>query len=507
MTEEQPWRDRDRLAALLRGWRRHAGSDLFRVLAGDGWLELRLAGDERRSFFFAALAGATLLCDVAGPLPRNVRAALPEDPRPPCGGHLDGARFTGAGIMPDDLVAALRLERRNGEPAILLCQMFGARGNATLLDPSDRLLWALHRPPHPALIRGPRDDDLWSAGPAAAPAAGDGGEAVHRGGGRVARRCRRLGLQRLARALEETLAGRLNARVRRRLKQQRRLVANLERDLVTADAGESVRRDAEALAAHLHLWRPGLERLDVADPRDGQPRQIPLDPARDAAANLDRLFKEARRAERGRDLIDERLATARHDLATLLEAERTLAEACRRPAAAEPEGAGDPQLRTELATPRLDALLAWRETEAELVAPPRRAAGAGPEEPARPFRRYRLAGRWEVWIGRSAAENDLLTHRHAALRDIWFHAQGVTGSHVVLRTGGRPDQVPQRIIAQAAALAALHSKSRHAGIVPVIYTERRYVRRPRKSPPGTATCLRHESLFVEPGVPEGAEAV
>ena len=137
-----------------------------------------------------------------------------------------------------------------------------------------------------------------------------------------------------------------------------------------------------------------------------------------------------------------------------------------------------------------------------------RAAGArpgrhGPEEPARPFRRYLIDGRWEAWVGRSNQENDELTHRASHVKDIWLHAQGVSGSHVILRTEGRPDQVPQKVIAKAAALAALHSKAKHSKLVPVIWTERRYVRKPRKAAPGTAVCLQEKSLFVEPGVGAG----
>ncbi|MCB1185353.1 DUF814 domain-containing protein, partial [bacterium] len=128
-----------------------------------------------------------------------------------------------------------------------------------------------------------------------------------------------------------------------------------------------------------------------------------------------------------------------------------------------------------------------------------------PEEPARPFRRYLIDGRWEVWIGRSNTENDELTHRAAHNRDIWLHAQGVPGSHVILRTAGRPEQVPRTVLAKAAALAALHSKARHAGLVPVIHTEKRYVRKPRKAPAGTAVCLQDSSLFVAPGVMAGVE--
>jgi predicted ribosome quality control (RQC) complex YloA/Tae2 family protein len=136
-----------------------------------------------------------------------------------------------------------------------------------------------------------------------------------------------------------------------------------------------------------------------------------------------------------------------------------------------------------------------------------RPRAAGPDEPARPFRRYLIEGKWEVWVGRSSAENDELTHRAAHNRDIWLHAQGVAGSHVVLRTQGHPERVPHTVLAKAAALAALHSKARHAQLVPVVHTEKRYVRKPRKSPPGTAVCLRDRSLFARPGVMPGVEPI
>jgi predicted ribosome quality control (RQC) complex YloA/Tae2 family protein len=71
-----------------------------------------------------------------------------------------------------------------------------------------------------------------------------------------------------------------------------------------------------------------------------------------------------------------------------------------------------------------------------------------------------------------------------------------------LRTGGRPDLVPKGVLEKAAAIAAWYSKSRTSGLVPVIYAERRYVRKPRKAKPGLAATLRHESMMIEPGLPE-----
>jgi predicted ribosome quality control (RQC) complex YloA/Tae2 family protein len=157
---------------------------------------------------------------------------------------------------------------------------------------------------------------------------------------------------------------------------------------------------------------------------------------------------------------------------------------------------------------RLAALQRWRADHREWFpdTPPktqRRRDASGPEEPLRPFRRYLIDGRWEVWVGRSNQENDELTHRASHPADLWLHAQGVPGSHVILRTQGHPEQIPHRVLEKAAGLAALHSKARHSGLVPVVFTERRYVRKPRKTAPGIAVCQREKTLFVAPAVAEG----
>ena len=255
-----------------------------------------------------------------------------------------------------------------------------------------------------------------------------------------------------------------------------------------AEQGDELRRRAEALAAHLHLLRPGLaQHRGHRSPHAARPwnwtwirpcRRRPTwrprsgGPARPSAAAASWPNAWTTPAARCSDLA--RAVAAADDL----------------PA--------DPPLD------RLAALLAWRDAGAGLIPAGQSGRVHAPEEPARPFRRYLLDGRWEVWIGRSNTENDELTHRASHAQDIWLHAQGVAGSHVILRTGGKPEQVPRAVIVKAAALAALHSKAKHSGLVPVIWTERRYVRKPRKAPAGTAVCLREQSVFATPGVPDGA---
>jgi predicted ribosome quality control (RQC) complex YloA/Tae2 family protein len=73
----------------------------------------------------------------------------------------------------------------------------------------------------------------------------------------------------------------------------------------------------------------------------------------------------------------------------------------------------------------------------------------------------------------------------------------VPGAHVVLRWSRRDQAPPERDLLEAAVIAALHSDSRHSGVVAVDWTRRKHVRKPRKAPPGSVAPERVKTLFVE----------
>ena len=109
-----------------------------------------------------------------------------------------------------------------------------------------------------------------------------------------------------------------------------------------------------------------------------------------------------------------------------------------------------------------------------------------------------LKQQWEIFIGKNSENNDLLTFKFARKYDIWLHAQGVSGSHVIIRVRDKNQKPPMDIIEQAASVAAFFSAGKNSSTVPVNYTEVRYVRKPRKSPPGTVIFSHPNTIFVEP---------
>src|SRR5215510_15062154 len=109
------------------------------------------------------------------------------------------------------------------------------------------------------------------------------------------------------------------------------------------------------------------------------------------------------------------------------------------------------------------------------------------------LRTYTLPGGWQVLIGQTDADNDVLSFQVARPDDWWFHICGMPGSHVILQ--GPPGADPDReTLHRAAAIAAYHSKAREAGVVAVSGTRVRDVSKPRGAKAGTVQ-IRHERVF------------
>jgi predicted ribosome quality control (RQC) complex YloA/Tae2 family protein len=126
--------------------------------------------------------------------------------------------------------------------------------------------------------------------------------------------------------------------------------------------------------------------------------------------------------------------------------------------------------------------------------------GVGRPDGATGVSRLTLDG-FEVLVGRSGAGNDALLTREAHPDDVWLHARGIPGAHVLIRTRGR--EVPDAVLRRAAAMAAARSQARQAPSVGVDYTRRRYVERIKGAPPGLVTYRGEKTIHVAPATGPG----
>jgi predicted ribosome quality control (RQC) complex YloA/Tae2 family protein len=120
-----------------------------------------------------------------------------------------------------------------------------------------------------------------------------------------------------------------------------------------------------------------------------------------------------------------------------------------------------------------------------------------PKRRKRPPLEVRTEEGSRILIGRSPSENADLTFHVARPHDLWFHAQGMPGAHVILQRDDRLTP-PERDIERAASLAAFYSKGQAATKVPVDYTERKFVRAQRDAMAGLVWYTNPRTIVIEP---------
>lgn len=103
-----------------------------------------------------------------------------------------------------------------------------------------------------------------------------------------------------------------------------------------------------------------------------------------------------------------------------------------------------------------------------------------------------------ILVGRTAADNDVLSLRLASPRDFWFHVAGESGSHVVVRNPDGLDRLPRDTQRLAAALAAGYSKARRGGRVAVHAARCSDVSKPRGLPAGKVQLKRFSTVHAQP---------
>lgn len=114
---------------------------------------------------------------------------------------------------------------------------------------------------------------------------------------------------------------------------------------------------------------------------------------------------------------------------------------------------------------------------------------------SKPFH-YVTADGFHIYVGKNNIQNDELTFKFANGGDWWFHAKGVPGSHVILKTEGK--EITDATFEAAASLAAYYSKSRLSPKVEVDYLERKNVKKPAGAKPGFVVYYTNFSMNVSP---------
>ena len=290
-------------------------------------------------------------------------------------------------------------------------------------------------------------------------------------------------VQKLEDQQRQTDLKRLSEVAHRAQKKLERRKEKIEEDLTQAEKFEQYKRFGDLLMMNKDLIKKGedsVKLVDIFDPQQSSV-EIPLSVRLSPIQNAQAYFKKYKKARDALKVMKKRKAETEKEI---VQVEKILEKLDRTTKELELE-----KIKKEL------IVLGFLK---EKKIPERRKKGKREFSP----KRFVTKDGCEILVGRNNKENDHLTFKFARPDDLWFHAQDVPGSHVVLRRKEKKKEPSPNDIKEAAQVAAYFSKARKARKVPVIYTLAKYVKKPKKGKLGLALVEREKTILVEPKLPD-----
>jgi predicted ribosome quality control (RQC) complex YloA/Tae2 family protein len=276
---------------------------------------------------------------------------------------------------------------------------------------------------------------------------------------------------------QETFAGEFEAfkkKLADAIKKQTALIATMTAALDN-DRSEPAEQKGNLLLSNLWKIRKGMTKVDVENYyANSEALSITLDPAKTPAENAAFYFEKSKKAKRNREVALARLARIKQDVEKLSQvSERFVVVADAK--------ALEKFKKENAAVMKRFALTTKAQTDEQRL-----------------FKKFPIAPDVELWVGKNAKNNELLTFQYARPNDLWLHAKGASGSHAVIKSGRmvRPQEIEL-----AAAIAAYYSSARGSEFVPVIVVQKKFVRRAKGGNMGSVIVEREEVVLAKPAVP------
>ena len=220
----------------------------------------------------------------------------------------------------------------------------------------------------------------------------------------------------------------------------------------------------------------GAKELEALNYYTNEMIKIPLDPTLDAKANAQKYFDKYNKLKRTyealTDLTEETRAQIEHLESISTSLDIALTE---------------------------DDLVQIREELMEYGYIKRKRSDKKAKVKSKPFH-YLSSDGYHIYVGKNNYQNEELTFKFATGNDWWFHAKGMPGSHVIVKSNN--EELPDRVFEEAGKLAGYYSKGRENDKIEIDYLQKKNVKKPNGSAPGFVVYYTNYSLTIHPDISE-----
>lgn len=246
------------------------------------------------------------------------------------------------------------------------------------------------------------------------------------------------------------------------------------KQLKDASGKEKFRIYGELLNTYGYSAAPGADRFTCENYHTGESITIPLDPMKSALENAQRYFDKYAKLKRTEEAVSKQAEETKKEIAHL----ESIAAALE-------------------ITPQEDDLAQIREEMLDSGYIRRKGHEKRKKITSKPLH-YLSSDGFDLYVGKNNYQNDELTFHFATGNDWWFHAKGMPGSHVILKTKG--EELPDRVFEEAAALAAYYSRGRNMNKVEIDYMQKKQVKKPGGAAPGFVIYYTNYSMIAAPDI-------
>lgn len=244
----------------------------------------------------------------------------------------------------------------------------------------------------------------------------------------------------------------------------------IEKDIKDAAAMDSIKEQADILAANLFSVKKGLNSIKAYDFYHNIEIEIELDPFLNPKENLDKLYKKYNKIKRGLENAQRRNKEIKEEI-NYLES-------------------------TVLFIENSNQLDELRDIEEELIK--QAYISATHQTKKTKIKKEVKYGQIEfqnalILYGRNNVENDNLILKIANKNDYWFHAKNIPSSHIVVKT----DILTDDIIKKAAEITAFYTKLNIGEKLEIDYTQKKFINKPSGAKPGFVTYTNQKTIIVE----------
>ncbi len=247
-----------------------------------------------------------------------------------------------------------------------------------------------------------------------------------------------------------------------------------QKQLADTEKREKYRIWGEMLHTYGYGLEEGARELKCVNYYTNEEITVPLDPDLTAGENAKKYFDRYGKLKRTYEALTDLIVDTENDIRHL----ESIATAL------------------DLAVSEGD-LAQIREELAECGYIRRKAEKKKSSQKSRPYH-YRTRDGYDIYVGKNNFQNDELTFHFAEGNDWWFHAKGMPGSHVIVKT--KNGELPDHVFEDAGSLAAYYSKGRGNEKVEIDYLQKKNVKKPNKSKPGFVVYYTNYSLTISPDI-------